>query len=1150
MSTKKYIKLTIIIASVIISFFSFGISLSFICSALFIIFVSTRILQDLDNKGLLDIVTLAGPFITDRISDTLFATFNCIEVQNAINNWLSNNHIQYIVMKKDIAAIIVYFFLVIMVMIFGNSDTTAIGKHILDGDPEFRKKTFQQKNDIFCKTLVQRIERINTDLNWNDSLYVPIAAEVEMTKGKDIKRYDDMLKCLKTNRQKSSSIIIKMAKSIRFSMLGKIRPINHFLTAIEKNECPEVYLVLGDPGSGKSVSLRKLCSDLLRESQLTGKTAVYISLKTWISKGKDWSDYNLPTRKDLIEYIKNELYKEGDLFTDDFLNNYFDKMLEDGRWYFIFDSFDEMPCLMGNNSNGILIKHISRLLYEFLSGPNQSGGVIASRMYNRPSDSLNQTCTLRLQKFSDARIRMMIKKYVAIDINDIIRDLFRDHPDLVGLCRNPFHLSLFINYIKKKNYNFPRSQYDLFKDFVDERLSRCKARINDEGLNYKDLYNAAIDLALTMQNHGGYGLEFPIRELINININSPNWEKYLTILEYIKICRFGGNRSTISFVHRRFQEFFFVEGIISNKVSIKEEDYVGILQNTGIRDALVLYCQIGEEQDIKPLIDFCFSSIEENTQYIATVLNENSAKLVNSLYFLSEAFCCRKDILREKLNIISGLRNYISIKTDYIILMAIANCVSLLDQNEMQLTLIDVFRLNNRWLNELVVSNCQMIKKLDRKIETWFCCYFEDNILTDFAIKNYSNIDFSLSLAEGFKYVRIVHSFMPIYLFIHIIFMAWSSIQLLFPLIPFIVRRMEVLFAHIKLAGFDLRDFIIYVGSLIMKADKISTLPFDTSSQTMIRTVMAIEIGLGMILVCILNEWRYRYGMVSMYKTQELQTKSIEADSQKTGKHSGNSYIKLAEEFVVHSVSMPDSFYRIVGIFVLLRVCAFLLVYNNPNKFEAIILFICLGIITLFDIYRIEHEVIAVIREYFYRNGLKKAVNSVMRKLPKIPNYLFSFVKDSIRIVAIMIPFAIIFLLVVYTIETIIPSIICRSLGIEISKQNLELVSNVCFLFAFLILIAVGSIVLTVLYTEELHRVKRINVVKLDRKDLVKNIKNIKFSSNRRVYIQELRRKEVKLEGEWKDGERIILRDDVLDRELALWDSKERSIETYYTNGE
>ena len=59
---------------------------------------------------------------------------------------------------------------------------------------------------------------------------------------------------------------------------------------------------------------------------------------------------------------------------------YFDKMYEYGRWYFVFDSFDEMPCLMGKDNCQELIDKISELLFELMTGVNQNGGVVTSRL--------------------------------------------------------------------------------------------------------------------------------------------------------------------------------------------------------------------------------------------------------------------------------------------------------------------------------------------------------------------------------------------------------------------------------------------------------------------------------------------------------------------------------------------------------------------------------------------------------------------------------------------------------------------------------------------------------------------------------------------------------------------------------------------------
>jgi len=57
------------------------------------------------------------------------------------------------------------------------------------------------------------------------------------------------------------------------------RTLKELLPAIRANRRCRTFLVLGDPGSGKSVALRKLARDLVAEMSLTGKLPVYINLK-------------------------------------------------------------------------------------------------------------------------------------------------------------------------------------------------------------------------------------------------------------------------------------------------------------------------------------------------------------------------------------------------------------------------------------------------------------------------------------------------------------------------------------------------------------------------------------------------------------------------------------------------------------------------------------------------------------------------------------------------------------------------------------------------------------------------------------------------------------------------------------------------------
>lgn len=781
-----------ILLLVVLSILAFALSLFFlngrasqcIVAIVCIIVIVLSVVKGLELNGISDIVAavlpILMPILINSFSDTGFsivASEIYTKIAARFCALLGKAYTDKITQEMSITFTFILLFC-IFELIHWFRDNSAMKVLHRSRDEELLEKNFTQKSEAFCKTLRQWLEAINRETNWNENQFTPLEAEIEVDRGgRRKKKYDDLISCLKNNRNKDT-----------------------------------VFLVLGSPGAGKSVSLRKLCLDLLDESKRTKKIPVYVNLKEW---DNDWNLENIPTKKDLINFIrKKTLSERADFLTESFLNQYFDKMLEDGRWYFVFDSFDEMPCLMGKRNCQGLIDKISELLYEFMTGPNQSGGVVASRLYKSPSAAIGATVTLKIQDFNDIKIKKMIQNYLP-HANQVIEQIFGKREDLVALCRNPFYLALLINYINDNGLVLPKNQMMLYSSFVEERLNKCAEKIELENLTKEKIHSAARELAVFMQNTEGCGLECST-EILYGKYGSDYWSKAFKVLEYAKICRLGGQNESISFVHRRFQEFFLVETFIEQEKVIGQEEYKSIVDRSGLRDALALYCEITSEEKAIEMADFCWKVIHDNIGKANDIRSKESLELISVLYFMKEAFCNRrqalvhfetdfyqmvKDILKSQkknrrtrhllrspvIDMDEALNKFLKKsrihrwirgvkeseenleesegtskggaipKVDFVVLLAIINSMILFTEEQLQQLVEYVFRLNNRWLNDVIMQNCRALKKLNYSVEIRFIKYFGRMDPRVF-FRRFFNNRFSLSLSNEFRFVKKVHS--------------------------------------------------------------------------------------------------------------------------------------------------------------------------------------------------------------------------------------------------------------------------------------------------------------------------------------------------------------------------------------------------------
>lgn len=648
-------------------------------------------------------------------------------------------------MSVNLTAILVF----VIYYMYLNKKSRTEGK-----DEILKQKNFAERSEMFCITLRQRLDEIDREASWNEDQFTSLEAEIEVVKRwKRKKKYGDLIKCLK-------------------------RSYRHGTT----------YLVLGPPGSGKSVSLRKLCSGLLKGAKKLKKIPVYIDLKEW---NEDWNINRMPGENDLTEFILKTLGMKADASTKSFLRKYFQIMHDDGRWYFIFDSFDEMPCLMGKKNCRELIDGISSLLYQFMTKRNKSGGVVASRLYKAPSSAMSAIATLRIQELRDTKIKTVLEKYTGN--KKAAKLLFGEREDLVSLCRSPFYLALLLNYISENGIELPRNQMELYHSFIDCRLKKCADMLESEELNEDEVHQAAKKLAVFMQETEGCGLECPT-ELLFQQEDEAYWRKILLLLRHARICRVDDQYKTVSFVHKRFQEFFLAKDIIDKDQIIGYEDYCcDILNDTGRRDALMIYCEVTKEEKAREIAEFCWQTIQGNIKYTDNIYLEESQDLVSALYFMQDAFRNRKQVLsdfnEDLYQMVKGIfdkgesnknedTNQKNIHSDYVFLLAFANSIIFFSKAKLRDLVLLVYRMNNQMLNDIIMKNSRTLDELDYHIENEYAKYFAKMNIKDY-LKQFFDIHFSLSVSDKFKYVKKMHV-ITLILNMRIIFMVVCYAGILF----------------------------------------------------------------------------------------------------------------------------------------------------------------------------------------------------------------------------------------------------------------------------------------------------------------------------------------------------------------------------------
>jgi hypothetical protein len=404
------------------------------------------------------------------------------------------------------------------------------------GGPARRRRTRRR----FAEHLANELRQLALQEEWRDDKYAELEAEVEIEQAQRWLR----LPWRSTARRFELERVPSLSKALQRSRERRV-------------------LLEGEPGAGKSVALRHVAWLLARRAATHGDentvVPIYVNLKDFRSGGAE------VTAQHIHDFVIESLNRVNSRDVEEFLDEEFVQGMADGTWLFLFDSFDEIPDILGAVDSGPVVARYTDAILSFLGPLNECRGVIASRDFHAPRSA--GLTRFRIVRLTEKQQRQLVRK---ADLpsgieRTVLEGLSVAGPELGAFVDNPMFLGLLCEHMRNGSA-FPTSSHAVFEGYLGRRFSRDANRISRRfGITPEFLRAGAEDIAFAMTAVSSLGLSPVVGELRSAvagldRIAPSQFDKLLQALDYIKLGRLDDLRSaevtSFTFAHRRFQEYF------------------------------------------------------------------------------------------------------------------------------------------------------------------------------------------------------------------------------------------------------------------------------------------------------------------------------------------------------------------------------------------------------------------------------------------------------------------------------------------------------------------------------------------------------------------------------------------------------------------